>query len=325
MKRSVVVIGAGGWGTALAVLLARGKTRVTLWVRRADYAEELRVRCENVTYLPGVSLDGIEIDCGGLPKADLYVMAVPTQHVRETLGQVKLPRTAPVVSVSKGIEMKTLARPSEILAPRPVCVLSGPSHAAEVARFLPTSVVAASGDERLARDVQAVFMGPSFRVYTSDDVVGVEFAGALKNIIAIAAGICDALKLGDNAKSALMARGLVEIARLGTSLGGKETTFFGLAGLGDLITTCYSPHGRNLRVGRELGAGKKLDEILASMRQVAEGVWTSRAALELAAKRKIEMPITQEVVRILFEGKPPRAALSDLMSRTPKSEFVEKR
>lgn len=324
MKRKVVVVGAGGWGTALAVLL-RDKARVALWARRSECAEDLRARGENVTYLPGVRLEGIDIVCGEVPEADLYVMAVPTQYVRETLERIRLPAAAPVVSVAKGIEMKTLARPSEILAPRPVCVLSGPSHAAEVARLLPTSVVVACADDRFAREIQALFMGPSFRVYTSDDVVGVEFAGALKNVIAIAAGLCDALKLGDNAKAALISRGLVEITRLGTALGGRETTFFGLAGLGDLITTCYSPHGRNLRVGRELGAGRKLEEILASMRQVAEGVWSSRAALELADRRNIEMPITREIVRILYEGKPPRAALGDLMSRTPKSEFAGKR
>jgi len=315
----IQILGAGGWGTALSVLLARRGTPVSLWARSPERVEELRLHRENRRYLPGVPLpDGVAL--GMCPSPDLVVVAVPTQHIRTALPA--LPR-APVVSVAKGLEMKTHLRPSEILrvlGAAEVGVLSGPSHAEEVARGLPATLVAASANSDLARTVQQVFMGETLRVYSSPDVVGVEMGGALKNIIAIAAGIGDALGLGDNAKAALLTRGIVEIARLGVSLGAQRPTFFGVSGIGDLITTCYSPHGRNLRVGREIGKGRPLAEVLAEMSMVAEGVCTSNAALELARQRGIEMPIAEAVVRILFEGRAPRDAVRDLMGRLPKSE-----
>ena len=232
----------------------------------------------------------------------------------------------PIVSVAKGIEQTTLKRPSEIVKEvldypnDKIAVLSGPSHAEEVARQKPASVVVASSNKKLARDLQAIFSNEYFRVYTQDDVVGVETAAAVKNIIAIAAGICDGLGLGDNAKSALLTRGMVEISRLGQALGGKKNTFFGLAGIGDLITTCISPHGRNRSVGVRIGKGETLTQILKSMQQVAEGVWTTKAVMKVIKKYKVEMPITQEVYKILFEDKDPMKAVYTLMTRKPKTE-----
>ncbi len=231
---------------------------------------------------------------------------------------------SPLVSVAKGLEMGTHLRPTEILRElvrgSRTAVLSGPSHAEEVARGLPATLVAASEEDDLSRSVQRLFMGETLRVYTASDVVGVEMGGGLKNIIAIAAGICDSLRLGDNAKAALLTRGIVEIARLGTALGARRPTFFGVSGIGDLITTCYSPHGRNLYVGREVGKGRPLAEVLRGMAMVAEGVWTCKAALDLARVRGVEMPITEAVVRILHEGKPPLESVRELMARMPKSE-----
>jgi glycerol-3-phosphate dehydrogenase (NAD(P)+) len=260
---------------------------------------------------------------GAIPVAEAYVCAIPTQHIRAALTKTAV-GSRPLLSVSKGIEQGTLLRPSEILReiyPRArVTVLSGPSHAEEVSRGLPATVVAAARQEKQAVAWQEVFSSGALRVYTSNDPAGVELGGALKNVIAIAAGICDGLKLGDNAKAALCSRGIVEMARLGAALGARKQTFFGISGIGDLITTCYSQHGRNLRVGRALGAGRKLADILGEMRMVAEGVWTARAVATLAAKRRIEMPIATEVCAILHDGKPPMDGLKSLMSRAPRSE-----
>jgi glycerol-3-phosphate dehydrogenase (NAD(P)+) len=229
-----------------------------------------------------------------------------------------------VLSLTKGIENDTFLRPSqiaaELLGASRVAVLSGPSHAEEVARGLPTSVVVASADAELARDAQAALSTDRFRVYTNLDPVGVELAGALKNIIGLAAGICDGLGLGDNAKSALMTRGLAEMTRFGVAHGAEPATFMGLAGVGDLVTTCVSPHGRNRRVGERLGRGERLDDILASMAMVAEGVYTARSVHDRAARMGLDMPITAEVYRVLYEGKDPRAAVTDLMLRSPKGE-----
>ncbi|MBI2899402.1 MAG: NAD(P)-dependent glycerol-3-phosphate dehydrogenase [Planctomycetes bacterium] len=318
---NIQILGAGGWGTALAVVLARQGVPVRLWARSPERIEELRGARENRRYLPGVSIPEA-VGFGLAPAADLAVVAVPTQHIRAALGGLGLPRV-PVVSAAKGLEMSTHLRPTEILGRlfgTPTAALSGPSHAEEVARGLPATLVAASADEALAKTVQKLFMGETLRIYTSTDVIGVETAGALKNIIAIAAGICDSLGLGDNAKAALLTRGIVEIARLGAKMGAQRPTFFGVSGIGDLITTCYSLHGRNLRVGREVGKGRALSEVLAEMSMVAEGVWTSKAALELAREKGVEMPITEAVVRILHQGKAPREAVRELMGRLPKSE-----
>jgi len=326
MSERLVVVGAGGWGTAMALVARAQGYRVMLWSRRAEQATAMARDRENKNYLPGVPLGDLEIasEPAALEGADRLVCAVPTQHVRAMLGPLKTrirPGT-PVLSLSKGIEIGSLARPSEILesvldAPR-VTVLSGPSHAEEVARGLPTVVVAASKDEGEARRWQESLSSPSLRLYTGDDPVGSEFGGALKNVIAIAAGIADGLGLGDNAKAALVTRGIVEMARLGTTLGARRATFFGISGVGDLITSCTSRHGRNLRVGREVAAGKKAGDVLKGM--VAEGVWTCTAARGLAKKHGLDMPITEEVYLILHEGKAPKEGLKTLMTRMPKSE-----
>ncbi|MBI4711742.1 MAG: NAD(P)-dependent glycerol-3-phosphate dehydrogenase [Planctomycetes bacterium] len=330
-RYNILVLGDGGWGTALAILLHNNGHKVTLWSKFPEYAEYLRRHHENTKFLPGVKIPhDISIIPGNIkseirnPKSEIVVMAVPTQYCRSVIKELPPLCRVPIVSVAKGIEQKTLKRPSqiikEVLKTNTVAVLSGPSHAEEVARRLPTSVVVASKDQQLARQLQLIFMNEYFRVYTQGDVVGVETAGAVKNIIAIAAGIVDGLGLGDNAKSALLTRGMVEIARLGEAMGARKETFFGLAGIGDLITTCISPHGRNRAVGLRLGKGETLKHILASMEQVAEGIWTTKAALKLAKQYKVEMPITGEVYNVLFKSKDPKKAVYSLMTRKPKAE-----
>ena len=332
-SKHILVLGDGGWGTALALVLHHNGHKVTLWSKFPDYANYVNRKRENPKFLPGIKLPrtlDVTSDLQVL-NYELIVMAVPTQFCRGVLDEIKsrIPHRAsriPIVSVAKGIEQTTLKRPSEIIKEvlgypnEKIAVLSGPSHAEEVARKKPASVVVASSNKKLARDLQAIFSNEYFRVYTQDDVVGVETAAAVKNIIAIAAGICDGLGLGDNAKSALLTRGMVEIARLGEALGGNKKTFFGLAGIGDLITTCISPHGRNRVVGVRIGKGETLTQILKSMQQVAEGVWTTKAVMSLVRKHKVEMPITQEVYRILFENKSPAKAVYTLMTRKPKTE-----
>lgn len=335
MKHNVLVLGDGGWGTALALVLHHNGHKVTLWSKFPDYAKSVNKKRENTKFLPGVKLPRTLNVTSELiiHNLDLIVMAVPTQFCRGVLEDMRKRRAKsverreiPIISVAKGIEQKTLKRPSEIIKevldyPKDkIAVLSGPSHAEEVARKRPASVVVASSNNKLARDLQAIFSNEYFRVYTQDDVVGVETAAAVKNIIAIAAGICDGLGLGDNAKSALLTRGMVEISRLGEALGGKKNTFFGLAGIGDLITTCISAHGRNRAVGVRIGKGETLTQILKSMQQVAEGVWTTKAVMNLVKKYKVEMPITQEVYNILFKNKSPIKAVYSLMTRKPKGE-----
>lgn len=322
----VTVLGDGAWGTALALVLARAGREVTLWSRFPEYAAEMRSRRENVRFLPGFPFpDSLRIASGAPPAADAYVAAVPTPFIRETFTEIReaLDRKALLVCVAKGLEQATGKRPSEVLAEvlgrvRTVALV-GPSHAPEVARGLPASVVAA-GEPRAARAAQELFSGRTLRVYTTRDRVGAELGGALKNVIALAGGICDGLGLGHNAKAALLTRGIVEMARLGGRLGARRETFFGLSGIGDLITTTTFPAGRNLSVGRAIGEGKPLAEILGSMRSVAEGVWTTKAAWALARRHRVEMPITEQVHAILFEGKPPREALRDLMRRGPRAE-----
>ena len=326
----IVVIADGGWGTALATLLAGAGHEAAMWTIHPDYARQMARKRENTRFLPGIRLpDSLTVT--GNPDvfegAELLVEVVPTPYLRTWLGAIEREavRGIPLVSATKGIENKTLKRPSEIivelLGERPIAVLSGPSHAEEVARGLPASVVAASEDEGVARMVQDVFSTDTFRVYRTDDVVGVELCGALKNIIGLAAGVCDGLGFGDNTKAALLTRGLAEIARLGVAMGARAETFRGLAGMGDVITTCVSPHGRNRAVGMSLAAGKSLEDIQADMHgMVAEGVFTTRSAVALAEKTGVEMPITREVYRILFEGKSPRRAVADLMTRELRSE-----
>jgi len=323
--KHIVVLGDGAWGTALALVLRRAGHRVALWTKFPENAEEMRARGENAKFLPGTPLKDVDILTGPPPAADVYVAAVPTQFIRGTFTELApfLPKKALFVCVAKGLEQSTGRRPTEILREfigrARLVVLSGPSHAPEVAAGLPASVVVA-GEAKAAKAAQDLFKGSTVRVYTSRDVAGVELAGALKNVIALAGGICDGLGLGHNAKAALLTRGIVEMARLGEALGAKKDTFFGLSGIGDLITTTTFPHGRNLSVGRAVGEGKTLDEILGGMRSVAEGVWTARAALDLARKKDVDMPITREVYAILFEKKPAKEALRDLMKRDQKAE-----
>jgi glycerol-3-phosphate dehydrogenase (NAD(P)+) len=330
MPSSFAVLGDGAWGTAIALHLAQNpQHRVSLWSAREPSGRVLREMRVN-PLLPGVSIpptvtlttDVAQTVAG----ATLWVVAIPTAFLRDTLARVaRLTGMPPeVLSLTKGLENGTFLRPSEIitelLGARQVAVLSGPSHAEEVSRGLPTSVAVASADYDLARRVQVAFTTDRFRVYTNLDLVGVELAGALKNIIGIAAGIADGLGLGDNAKSALMTRGLVEMTRFGVAHGAEPQTFMGLAGLGDLITTCVSRHGRNHLVGERLGRGEKLRDILAGMAMVAEGVNTTRSVHDRALNMGLDMPITAEIYRVLHEDKDPRAAVNDLMVRSPKGE-----
>jgi glycerol-3-phosphate dehydrogenase (NAD(P)+) len=326
------VIGAGGWGTTLARLLDERGHHVTLWSRREGFAEQLRHARENVVYLPGVEISPliqVTHNASALEGKDLYVFALPSQttrHVIEELSKYIGRHNAIYVSASKGIEQKSLLRVTEVIAESlgvdatRTAALSGPSHAEEVARRVPTAIVAASLEHDVAREVQSAFFLPYFRVYSSSDVVGVELAAALKNVIAICAGITDGAGFGDNTKAALMTRGLAEMRRLGIALGAEEHTFSGLAGLGDLVVTCSSRHSRNRFVGEQIGRGKKLSEILDSMKTIAEGVSTAESAKNLAELHKIEMPIVQETYKILFENKDPRLATNDLMTRDPKAE-----
>jgi glycerol-3-phosphate dehydrogenase (NAD(P)+) len=325
------VLGDGAWGTAVAILLAQNPDhRVTLWSARADNGAVLRERRENVRLLPGVPIPTtVELTTDiarAVDGGELWIAAIPTVYLRQTLEKVAawLRPERPVLSLAKGLENTTFLRPTEILGQvlgvRRVAVLSGPSHAEEVSRGLPTTVVAASTDLELARWIQQCFSTDRVRVYTNLDVIGVELAGALKNVIGIAAGIGDGLGFGDNAKAALLTRGLVEMARFGVALGAEHETFFGLAGVGDLITTCISRHGRNRHVGERLARGEKLAAILASMTMVAEGVYTTRSVHDRADKMGIDMPITREIYRVLYEDKDPRTAVDDLMLREPKTE-----
>jgi glycerol-3-phosphate dehydrogenase (NAD(P)+) len=326
----ITILGSGGMATACAIVLAEhAGSVVTIWARNSEYARDLTMARENRRLLPGVRIpNSVEItaDIAVASGADVLVAAIPTAFLRAALTSIsdQLPANVPVVSVIKGLEIDTFARPTQIITSvlgwRPVATLGGPCHAEEAARRMPSSVVIASEDAAFASQVQALFATDRFRVYTNRDLAGVELAGALKNVIAIAAGICDGLGYGDNAKSALMTRGLAEMTRFGTAMGTDQKTFAGLAGMGDLITTCVSPFGRNRKVGERLGKGEKLADILASMTAVAEGVTTARSIHDLAAKRGIDMPIAREVFAVLFEGKAPVAATDTLMQRPPRGE-----
>ena len=330
MREIVAVLGNGGWGTALALVAYRGGAEVRVWGIDAEYVAETRRTRLNSRFLPSARIpDDLVLTsdpaeaAGG---ATLILSAVPTQFLRATTTRLApaIPPSVPVVSASKGLENGTLLRPTQILVEtlgeRPVAALSGPTHAEEVAHGLPASAVVAAADPALAARVQQVFSCDSLRLYASDDVAGVELAAAVKNVIAIAAGVCDGLGLGDNAKAALITRGNAEITRLGRVLGAKPETFAGLAGIGDLITTCTSHHGRNRAVGERLGRGERIDDILASMLQVAEGVRTAESVVALARRLGVEMPISEQVQRMLYDGQQPRAALAELMGRPLKSE-----
>ncbi|MBN1268812.1 MAG: NAD(P)-dependent glycerol-3-phosphate dehydrogenase [Kiritimatiellae bacterium] len=328
--RQVAILGDGGWGTALALVLHQNGHGVRVWGPFPDYIAEIKRTRENRKFLPGVRLPAELLWTSereeAIAGADAVVLAVPSRFFKSVVTSFAgiLPKGALVVSVAKGLDQETHKRMSETaeaaLGRGPVAALSGPSHAEEVARGVPTAVVIACADHGVAEQLQQVFNGPAFRVYTSDDIVGVELGGALKNIIALAAGISDGIGFGDNTKAALITRGLAEIARLGCALGAHPATFAGLSGMGDLIVTCASRLSRNRAVGERLGRGEKMADILAGMEQVAEGVWTCGAARALAQEAGVEVPITAEVDAVLHEGKDPRAAVQALLSRDPRPE-----
>ena len=329
---NITVLGSGGWGTALALLLLENGHHVTLWSYMEAESATLREKRENPV-LPGVPLPGelgLTSDMACVKDSALVVLATPSFAVRTTARQVK-PCLAPgavLVSVSKGVEKDTSLTLTEVIAQEvgedhPIVALSGPSHAEEVGRKVPTVVVAASKDEKSAKLVQDVFMNQRFRVYTTDDVVGVELGAALKNVIALCAGVSDGLGYGDNTKAALMTRGLTEMARLGEALGGRKETFAGLAGLGDLIVTCTSMHSRNRRCGIAIGKGTPPEQAVREMGMVVEGYYAAANAKALADKVGVEMPITQAACQVLYEGRSPREAMVALMTRERKQESEE--
>ena len=328
------VLGATTWGTTLAVLAARGGAPVRLLCRTADEAEALRRAGQHARRLPGVLFpDTLSVEhdpASALRDACLVIVAVPSDRFRHNVKRIApyVPSDAVVLSVTKGLELPAGLRMSEVLAqelpghpPGRFAVLSGPNLAGEIIGGKPALTVVASGDEEAGRLAQDTLMSPTFRIYTSDDVVGVELGGSLKNIIALAAGIADGLDAGDNAKAALVTRGLNEIGRLGIAAGAELLTFAGLAGLGDVMATCNSPLSRNRRVGEELARGRQLSDILADMGAVAEGVNTTVAALEIAERLDVDMPITRLMSQVLFEGLPAAECIPALMERPPRSEW----
>ncbi len=328
---NITVIGTGGWGTALVVLLHGNGHRVTLWGRLPEEVEPILAIRENRLFLPGVPVPSailVTLDtAAALREAELVVLAVPSHGMRSICQQLRdfLPATAALVHVAKGIENETGARMSEVIAAElpqnRVVVLSGPSHAEEVGRGIPTAVVVASRDTGAATLTQRAFMNERFRVYTHDDVVGVELGGALKNVIAIAAGCCDGIGFGDNTKATLCTRGLAEMARLGTALGARPETFSGLSGVGDLIVTAFSRHSRNRSFGERLGRGETVAQIIGSTKSVAEGVKTAKSVWQLSQRLKVDLPISRQVHSILYEGQSPKQAVRDLMTREAKPEF----
>jgi glycerol-3-phosphate dehydrogenase (NAD(P)+) len=328
---NISVIGTGGWGTALAVLLRSNGHQVALWGRLKEEVEPIIAAGENTAFLPGVKIPQeifVTLDTkSALRNAELVVLAVPSHGMRPICESLQpfLSPEVPLISVAKGIENESGARMSQVIADvlrtNRVVVLSGPSHAEEVGRGIPTAVVAAAEDSRQATLAQQAFMNDRFRVYTHNDVIGVELGGALKNVIAIAAGICDGIGFGDNTKAALCTRGLAEMGRLATALGARRETLFGLSGVGDLIVTAFSKHSRNRGFGERLGKGETAEQIAASTQMVAEGVKTARAAWSLAQRHGVDVPITREVCAILYEGKSPKQAVRDLMTRDAKPEF----
>jgi glycerol-3-phosphate dehydrogenase (NAD(P)+) len=330
----VAILGGGSWGTALAIVLARARRKhdISLWVRNPALAESIRKDRENRSYLPGQLLIPEISVTSEIPEAmsgaQIVIGAIPTAYARAVYSAAaRLSPRSVFVSAAKGLEPATHKRMSEVIrdalspnsAPR-LAVLSGPSFALEVARGEPTAVVLASGDAALVADLQQEFAAPNFRVYTNDDVLGVELAGAMKNVIAIAAGVCQGLGLGSNPLAALITRGLAEMSRLAAALGAQPETLTGLAGLGDLVLTCTGALSRNRQVGIELGKGRALAEILGGMHMVAEGVTTTAALFALAREAKVELPITEQVAAILHTGKPPRVAIRDIMERPQKRE-----
>ena len=327
----IAVIGDGGWGTTLAIILSKKGYKVSLWGAFPEYVRFLKEKRENVKFLPSIPIPKEIFITSRLEEAlsgsKVVVLAVPSQFMRSVVSKLEGFDFSDsiIVSVTKGIENKTLKRMSEVieelLGEVKLAVLSGPSIAIEVARGIPTTVVAASQGKDISLKIQTIFSTDRFRVYTNEDVIGVELGGALKNIIAIAAGILDGLGFGTNTKAALLTRGLVEITRLGVNMGADMRTFEGLSGMGDMVTTCISPHGRNRWLGEEIGKGKKLKDIISKTEMVVEGVSTTESAYELSKKNKVDMPITREIYAVLFRNKDPLLAVNDLMKRKIKSEI----
>ncbi len=324
------IIGAGGWGTALATIICMNDNPVLLWSFENDVAEEINTKHTNSTYLPGIILpDSITCTTEMSELSDITntILAVPTPFIREIATKYKSVLNGKnIINVAKGIERKTLFRVSEILSEtltlssEQYAILTGPSHAEEVARGTPTAVVCASKNFKLALKVQNLLSNDFFRVYSSEDVIGCEIAGSVKNVIAIAAGIVDGLQLGDNTKATLITRGLSELTRLGTALGAEARTFSGLSGLGDLIVTCNSKHSRNRSVGVEIAKGKKVSDIEKGTKMIAEGIYTTESTLQLGKRAIVELPITEQVYNILFNEKKPIDAIKELMIRTIKPE-----
>lgn len=331
LNRKIGILGTGSWGSALGVLLANKNLDVQMWGRNEKQIKDMTDRRENKKYLPNINLpENLQLS-NDLEKTiynkDIVLLSIPTHGVRETLDQCKsfIREDQIIVNVAKGIENNTLMRISEIvgeiLPKNKYAILSGPSHAEEVAVDLPTTVVSAALSKNVAEYVQDVFMTPSFRVYTNPDIIGVELGGALKNIIALGAGISDGLGYGDNTKAALMTRGIFEISRLGEKMGASPNTFSGLAGIGDLIVTCTSNHSRNRRAGILIGQGNTLEESINKIGMVVESIKTTKSAYELAKRESVDMPITDELYRVLYEGKDVKASVPDLMGRDKKHEM----
>lgn len=329
----VGIVGAGSWGTAAGILLGNKGYEVKVWDRKKDLINEINISRENSRYLPGIkipeNLTGKENIWEAVHDADVIVMAIPTHAMRSICQNLMdaINENQVIISLAKGIENGTYKRMSEIIEEfyphNPIGVLSGPSHAEEVSRNIPTTVTSSSKSKTTAEYIQDMFITPEFRVYTNLDLIGVELGGAVKNVIALAAGISDGLGYGDNTKAALMTRGIAEIARLGVVLGAQPMTFAGLAGIGDLIVTCTSIHSRNRRAGILIGNGKTVEEALNEVKMVVEGVNTTKSVYELAKKISIEMPITNELYKVLYEKKPARDAVLELMLRDKKHEMEE--
>lgn len=331
MIEKVAVLGDGAWGTALAGVLASNEASVIQWSHSPELAETMQSTRRNPTYLPDYVLpEGITVTTRmeAFAHADLIVCAVPSRFLREVLETHKanFGQGRPFISVTKGLEFPSRLRPTEVIreviGDRPLAVLSGPSHAEEVADGMPTAVVAASSDRGLAMRIQDLMTTDRFRVYTSEDVLGLEYGGAMKNVLSIAGGLVDGLGFGDNTKAALLTRGQAEMARLGVALGAKIETFAGLSGIGDLVVSCVSRHGRNRLVGERIARGETLDEVLATIRGVPEGVLTSKAIVEIAQEAGVEVPIAREVFQVLYDGKSPTSAVQDLMTRPQKDEVT---
>ena len=334
-QQKIAVLGDGAWGTTLAVLLASKGNAVNLWGAFPEYVEVLRQERENVKFLPGVSIPETVNLCSdlglALAGADILVTAAPShvlrkvcERIRGSLARDVSTKGLKIVNVSKGIETDSLLRMSQVIGAvlegANVCTLSGPSHAEEVSRGIPTAVVSAALDESFAQEIQNLFTTPTFRVYSLSDIAGVEIGGAIKNIIAIATGICDGLGLGDNTKAALMARGLHEMSKLGLAMGADPLTFSGLSGLGDLIATCMSRHSRNRWFGEEIGRGGKVAEVLKKTEKVVEGYTSALSVEQLSRKTGVEMPIVHQVYAILYEESGPGDAVAGLMERSLKPE-----